>query len=180
VGSAAECKVHWQACQRRSTFTSVEPVQQVRAQPVGSTAVAQPVVHEEMKVQAEAPRTFAQRHPSTTELPWQLEAAEREDSLAVPEVPVEDKPEQQAPAARVRAASPELQVRVETAAHQTVVPGAPQADWASAEPAELVPPLAVEEAEAGTTAAEAEEQTSMAAAQTVEVAVVAHLGIAQL
>jgi hypothetical protein len=38
----------------------------------------------------------------------------------------------------------------------------------------------VAEAVAGTTAAEAEEQTSMAAVQTVEVAVVVHLGIAQL
>jgi hypothetical protein len=155
-------------------------VQQVRAQPVGSTVVAQPVVLEEMKVQVAAPPTFAQRHQSMTELPWQLEAAEPEDSLAVPEVPAEAKPELLEQAARVRAASPELQVLVETAAHQTVVPGAPQAGWASAEPAELVQPLAVEEAVADSTEAEAEEQTLMAAAQTVAVAVVAHLGTAQL
>jgi hypothetical protein len=152
----------------------------VLGQPEGLTEEAQLEAPEVMKVRAEAQLTFAHPARSTTELPLQLVAAERVDSLVLPEVLVAVKPERQELVARGRAAKPEPKAREEMAVHQMVEPGVLQAALVSAEPEELVPQPEVVEVVAVSMAAEVAVLTSMPAAQTVEVAAVAHHGTAQL
>jgi hypothetical protein len=139
-------------------------------------AAAQPAALAVTKALAVEQPMFAQRPHLAIALLWPREAVAPGDSLVVPVVQPVVSPEMREPVVKARVVSQAPQHLVETADHQTAVPGERPVAWVLAEPAEPAQPLEAVEAAADTTAEAVVAQTSMAAAPTVAVAAEAHHG----